>query len=63
MCRVIAKTTAEITANIEGDRIEETADFFKVYKGNELVGAFDVGSIIFIYKTKSIMKGSAENDT
>ena len=53
MCRVIAKTTAEITANIEGDRIEETADFFKVYKGNELVAAFDVGSIIFIYKTKS----------
>lgn len=52
MYRVIVKTTADTTANLEADKIEEKDDFLKVYNGVELVGAFDVGSVLFIYKTK-----------
>ena len=50
--RVIVKTTADITANLEADRIEESESFFKAYNGEELVGIFDVGSVLFMYKSK-----------
>lgn len=53
MWRVIVKTTADITANLEADRIEEIDSFFKLYKGSELVGAFDIGMVQFIYKAKA----------
>ena len=51
--RVIVKTTADITANLEADRIEESEFFFKVFKGDELVGIFEVGCILCMYKTSS----------
>ena len=51
--RVIVKTTADITANLEADRIEETECFFKVFKGEELVGIFEVGCILCMYKSKA----------
>lgn len=53
MHRVIVKTTAEITANLEGDRIAESGDFFIIYNGSEIVGVFDMGIVQCIYKTKS----------
>lgn len=53
MCRVVVKTTAEIIANLEADKIEENGDFFFVYKGSELVGIFDMGFVQCIYKTKA----------
>lgn len=59
MNRVIVKTTAEITANLEGDRIEENGDFFFIYNGSEIVGVFDMGIVQCIYKTKS--KSNTEN--
>lgn len=52
MWRVIVKTTTEITANLEADKIEETDSFFKLYKNNELIGAFDIGIVQFVYKTQ-----------
>ncbi len=52
MWRVIVKTTTDTTANLEADRIEETDNFFKLYKENELIGAFDIGIVQFVYKTK-----------
>lgn len=51
--RVVVKTTADITANLEADRIEESEFFFKVFKGEELVGIFEVGCILCMYKTKA----------
>ena len=54
--RVIVKTTADITANLEADRIEEDESFLKAYNGEDLVGVFDVGSVLFMYKTKSTAK-------
>ncbi len=53
MYRVIVKTTTEITSNLEADRIEESGDFFFVYKGSEIVGVFDMGVVQCIYRTKS----------
>jgi hypothetical protein len=53
MCRVLIKTTENVTANLEADRIEENGDFFFVYNGPEIVGVFDMGIVQFIYKTKS----------
>ena len=58
MYRIIVVTTAEITANLEGDRIEENGDFFFVHNGTEIVGVFDMGIVQCIYKTKT--KGGAE---
>lgn len=52
MYRVIVKTTNEITANIEADRIEENGDFFFVYNGPKIVGVFYMDIIQCIYKTK-----------
>lgn len=52
MYRVIVITTAEISANLEADRIEESGDFFIVYNGLEIVGVFDMGIVQCIYKTK-----------
>lgn len=57
MWRVIVKTTTDTTANLEADRIEETDSFFKLYKENELVGAFDIGVVQFVYKTQIKDKG------
>lgn len=54
--RVIVKTTADITANLEADRIEEAESFLKAYNGKELVGLFDVGSVLFMYKTQTTTK-------
>lgn len=53
MYRVIVITTAEISANLEADRIEESGDFFIVYNGLEIVGVFDMGIVQCIYKTKA----------
>ena len=53
MYRVIVKTTSDITANLDADVIEEKGDFLKVYNNCELVGMFDIGSVLFIYKTKA----------
>ena len=53
MHRVIVKTTAEITANLEADRIEESGDFFIIYNGSKIVGVFDMGIVQCIYRTKS----------
>lgn len=58
MYRVIVKTTSEIMANLEADRIEESGDFFIVYNGAEIIGVFDMGIVQCIYKTKT--KGGAE---
>lgn len=54
--RVIVKTTADIMANLEADRIEEDESFLKAYNGEELVGLFDVGSVLFMYKTQTTAK-------
>lgn len=54
--RVIVKTTADITANLEADRIEESEFFFKVFKGDELVGIFEVGCVLCMYKTQVTIK-------
>ena len=53
MYRVIVKTTSDFTANLDADVIEEKDEFLRVYNNSELVGMFDVGSVLFIYKTKS----------
>lgn len=53
MYRVIVKTTSDVTANLDADNIEEKDEFLKIYNGSELVGMFDVGSVLFVYKTKS----------
>ena len=58
MYRVIVVTTAEITANLEADRIEESGDFFIIHNGSEIVGVFDMGIVQCIYKTKA--KGGVE---
>jgi hypothetical protein len=57
MHRVIVKTTTEITANLEANKIEDCGELIKIYNDNELVGVFDVGIIQFLYKTKSSGKG------
>lgn len=53
MYRIIVKTTAEITANLEGDRIEENGDFFTIHNDEEIVGVFDMGIVQCIYKTRA----------
>lgn len=57
MYRVIVKTTTEITANIEANKIEDCGELIKIYNNDELVGVFDVGIIQFLYKSKSGGKG------
>ena len=51
---VYAQTTKDVSCTIEGDRIElnQELECYLVYHGSELTGAFDVGSIQFIYKTQ-----------
>lgn len=58
MFRVLIKTTTDITANLEANRIEECNEFIKVYNDDELVGVFDIGTIQFLYKSK---KGEKQN--
>ena len=53
MYRVIVKTTSDVTANIEADKIIEEGETIRVFDGNDLVGMFDVGSVLYIYKTKA----------
>ncbi len=53
MYRVIVEATSNVTANLEANRIVEDDGFFKIFNDKELVGAFDAGSVCFIYKTKS----------
>lgn len=53
MYRVIVKTTSDVTANLEADKITEEGETIRVFDGNDLVGVFDVGSVLFIYKTKA----------
>ena len=53
MYRVIVKTTSEVTANLEADKITEEGDTIRVFDGADLVGVFDVGSVLYIYKTKA----------
>ena len=52
MFRVLIKTTTDITANLEADRIEEKGEFFYLYNGSEIIGVFDVGIVQFMYKSK-----------
>ena len=52
MNRVIAMTQDGITANLEADRIEESGDFFIVYNDEDIVGVFEMGIVLCIYKTK-----------
>ena len=56
MYRVIVETTSKIIANLEADKIVEDDGFFKVFNDKDLVGAFDVGSVCIIYKTKTSNK-------
>ena len=53
MHRVIVKVTGDIIANLEADRIIEENEFVKVFNDKELVGIFDIGSVLFVYKTKA----------
>ena len=52
MFRVLIKTTTDITANLEADRIEEKGEFFYLYNGTEIIGVFDIGIVQFMYKSK-----------
>lgn len=52
MFRVLIKTTLDVTANLEADKIEECGDIIKIYNNNDLVGIFDIGIIQFLYKSK-----------
>lgn len=60
MYRVIVKTTSDVTANLEADKITEEGEFIRVFNDSELVGVFDIGSVLFIYKTKA--KAKEKND-
>lgn len=62
MYRVIVEATSKTTANLEANRIVEDDGFFKVFNGEELVGAFDVGSVCVIYKTKSKANAKERSD-
>ena len=53
MYRVIVKTTTDVVANLEADRIEESGDFFIIHNGSEIVGVFEMGIIQCIYRTKA----------
>ena len=53
MYRVIVETTSKTIANLEANKIIEDDGFFKVFNDKELVGAFDVGSVCIIYRTKT----------
>ena len=53
MYRVIVKATSDVTANLEADKIVEEGDFIRVFNGSELIGIFDLGSVLFAYKTKA----------
>lgn len=53
MYRVIVETISKTIANLEADKIVEDDGFFKVFNDKDLVGAFDVGSVCIIYKTKT----------
>lgn len=50
---VYVQTTKGVSCTIEGDSIElaEDIESYIVRNGDDLIGAFDVGSIQFIYKT------------
>ena len=51
---VYVQTTKDVSCTIEGDRIDLDKDLecYIVRNGDDLIGAFDVGSIQFIYKTQ-----------
>lgn len=53
MYRVIVEATSKTIANLEANRIVEDDGFFKIFNDNELIGAFDVGSVCVVYKTKT----------
>ena len=53
MYRVIVEATSKTIANLEANKIVEDDGFFKIFNDKELVGAFDVGSVCYIYKTKA----------
>ena len=53
MYRVIVKATSDVIANLEADKITEEGDFIRVFNGPDLVGIFEIGSVMFIYKTKA----------
>ena len=56
MYRVIVETISKTIANLEANKIVEDDGFFKVFNDKDLVGAFDVGSVCIIYKTKTSNK-------
>lgn len=56
MYRVIVETTSKTIANLEANKIVEDDGFFKVFNDDEFIGAFDVGSVCIIYKTKTSNK-------
>ena len=56
MKRILVKTTEEITAKLEADRIEYNENLVFVYNGSELIGIFDIGVVQFIYLTQKTVK-------
>lgn len=51
---VYVQTAKDVSCTIEGDRIvfEESTGNYIVYKGTEITGIFDIGTIQFMYKTR-----------
>lgn len=53
MTRVIVKfNDTNQFCNLEADEITEAENFARVYKGNEVVGIFDLTNVKEIYKTE-----------
>lgn len=47
----LANSDTPVSANIEADRLEfdENQEYIRAYNGNNLVGVFDVGSVLLCY--------------
>nr|DAP20140.1 MAG TPA: hypothetical protein [Caudoviricetes sp.] len=60
---VYVQTTKDVSCTIEGDQIElnKELECYIVHHGSDLTGAFDVGSVQFIYKTQR-RTGDKQND-
>lgn len=51
----LANSDSYMSANIEADKLEfdENQEYIRAYNGTNLVGVFDVGSVLICYLTKS----------
>ena len=47
----LANRDTPVAANLEADRLEfdENQEYIRAYNGNNLVGVFDVGSVLLCY--------------